>query len=312
MQKSIAAVLFWYRYDYFSLSVLLGFIQRVATTSAQRVHHQWSTRFTSSVNNQYFFLCFSLCFLLRVHPLFESNWYRSIVVKIDFSLLSDDFPRPSGMWVIHAVATAHSAPICPSCHRWPFTFRSSTGCPWWFVDERKISFVFSSAYCHLDFGTAKPLDKQSISTPINRNEKRVGAPDEVKGKEMEILWPTEREVQEGELKKPQWERKQINVSTCARTLERREQREQPFRRIGTRFFRSAYLVWVRFQRQIPGRSENETTPVLSCFGRNIHVLVHVAILSGSTVSIVHIQTRENDGCFYSDWTTGANVKPIFA
>jgi hypothetical protein len=50
-----------------------------------------------------------------------------------------------------------------------------------------------------------------VSTPIKRSEKRLGAPDEVKGKEMEILWPTERDIQEGEFAKPQWERKQINV-----------------------------------------------------------------------------------------------------
>jgi len=61
-----------------------------------------------------------------------------------------------------------------------------------------------------DWGTSKPLDKDVTSTPIKREEKRVGVPEDVKGKEMEVLWPTEREVQEGELKKPQWERKQIN------------------------------------------------------------------------------------------------------
>ncbi|CAF1111201.1 unnamed protein product [Adineta steineri] len=61
-----------------------------------------------------------------------------------------------------------------------------------------------------DWGTSKPLDKQSISTPIKRNEKRFGAPDEVKGKEIEVLWPTQREIEEGEFIKPQWERKQIN------------------------------------------------------------------------------------------------------
>lgn len=55
------------------------------------------------------------------------------------------------------------------------------------------------------------MDKDVTSTPIKREEKRVGVPEDVKGKEMEVLWPTEREVQEGELKKPQWERKQINV-----------------------------------------------------------------------------------------------------
>lgn len=47
--------------------------------------------------------------------------------------------------------------------------------------------------------------------PIKRDEKRVGAPDEVKGKEIEILWPTDREIQQGEYIKPQWERKQVNV-----------------------------------------------------------------------------------------------------
>ena len=134
---------------------------------------------------------------------------RSIVVKIVSSRLSDDFPRPSGTRVIHAVATAHRASVCPSCRRWSFTFRISTGCPQWFVPE---IFFFSSEGVALDFGTAKPLDKESISTPIKRDQKRVGVPDEVKGKEMEILWPTESEMQEGELKKPQWERKQINVS----------------------------------------------------------------------------------------------------
>jgi hypothetical protein len=63
----------------------------------------------------------------------------------------------------------------------------------------------------LDWGTIKPLDKQPVSTPIKRDDKRVGAPDEVKGKEIEILWPTEHEIQEGEYAKPQWERKQVNV-----------------------------------------------------------------------------------------------------
>ncbi|CAF0965950.1 unnamed protein product [Rotaria sordida] len=61
-----------------------------------------------------------------------------------------------------------------------------------------------------DWGTLKPLDKDPESKPIKRDDKRVGAPDEVKGKEMEILWPTDREIQEGEFSKPQWERKQIN------------------------------------------------------------------------------------------------------
>ena len=50
------------------------------------------------------------------------------------------------------------------------------------------------------------------STPIKRDEKHIGAPDEVKGHEIEILWPTERQIQEGDYAKPQWERKQINVS----------------------------------------------------------------------------------------------------
>jgi hypothetical protein len=58
----------------------------------------------------------------------------------------------------------------------------------------------------------KPLDKTPVSTPLKRGEKRVGAPDEAKGKEIEILWPTEREIQAGEYAKPQWERKQVNVS----------------------------------------------------------------------------------------------------
>ena len=58
----------------------------------------------------------------------------------------------------------------------------------------------------------KPLDKERVSTPIKRDEKRVGAPDDVKGKEIEILWPTENEIQQGEYIKPQWERKQVNVS----------------------------------------------------------------------------------------------------
>ncbi len=74
-----------------------------------------------------------------------------------------------------------------------------------------MKFVYFES--HLDWGTLKPLDKESVSTPIKRGEKRVGAPDEVKGKEIEILWPTEREMQEGEYNKPQWERKQVNVSS---------------------------------------------------------------------------------------------------
>jgi hypothetical protein len=41
-----------------------------------------------------------------------------------------------------------------------------------------------------------------VLTPIKRSEKRVGTPDEVKGKEIEILWPTEHEIQEGEYIKP--------------------------------------------------------------------------------------------------------------
>ncbi|CAF1156608.1 unnamed protein product [Adineta steineri] len=61
-----------------------------------------------------------------------------------------------------------------------------------------------------DWGTAKPLDKEPKSTPIKRDEKRIGAPDVVKGNEIETLWPTERELQEGEYTKPQWERKQVN------------------------------------------------------------------------------------------------------
>lgn len=55
------------------------------------------------------------------------------------------------------------------------------------------------------------MDKTPVSKPLKRDEKRVGAPDEVKGKEIEILWPTERDIQEGEFVKPQWERKQVNV-----------------------------------------------------------------------------------------------------
>jgi hypothetical protein len=69
------------------------------------------------------------------------------------------------------------------------------------------SFYFE----YIDWGTLKPLDKEPVSTPIKRGGTRVGAPDEIKGKEMEILWPTEHELQEGEFAKPQWERKQINV-----------------------------------------------------------------------------------------------------
>ncbi len=34
----------------------------------------------------------------------------------------------------------------------------------------------------------------------------------MKGKEIEILWPTESEIQDGEYIKPQWERKQVNVN----------------------------------------------------------------------------------------------------
>jgi hypothetical protein len=63
----------------------------------------------------------------------------------------------------------------------------------------------------IDWGTGKPLDKEPKSTPIKRDETRIGVPDEAKGNEIEILWPTDRDIQEGEYKKPQWERKQINV-----------------------------------------------------------------------------------------------------
>lgn len=63
----------------------------------------------------------------------------------------------------------------------------------------------------VDWGTAKPMDKTPVSTPIKRDEKRVDVPEEAKGKEIEILWPTEREIQQGEYARPQWERKQVNV-----------------------------------------------------------------------------------------------------
>ena len=63
----------------------------------------------------------------------------------------------------------------------------------------------------IDWGVVVPLDKEPVSKPLKQDEKRVGAPDEVKGKEIEILWPTEHEVQEGEFTKPQWERKHVNV-----------------------------------------------------------------------------------------------------
>ncbi len=79
------------------------------------------------------------------------------------------------------------------------------------LDEKKSSSL--SWNCIIDWGTLKPFDKQPASTPIKRDQKRVGAPDEVKGKEIEILWPTEGEIQEGEYAKPQWERKQVNVRT---------------------------------------------------------------------------------------------------
>ena len=99
-------------------------------------------------------------------------------------------------------------------HRWSIAKRNAPSRFRWFdffssPPHSQRSFVRS------DWGTAKPLDKQVTSTPIKRDEKRVGVPEEVKGKEMEVLWPTERDVQEGELKKPQWERKQINVSIDA-------------------------------------------------------------------------------------------------
>ncbi len=68
----------------------------------------------------------------------------------------------------------------------------------------KNSFIeFFFAIKFLDWGTIKPIDKKTVSTPIKRGEKRVGAPDEAKGKEIEILWPTEREKQEGEYEKLQ-------------------------------------------------------------------------------------------------------------
>ncbi len=87
------------------------------------------------------------------------------------------------------------------------------------------------AFYNIDWGTLKPIDKETISTPIKRNEKRVGAPDEVKGKEIEILWPTEGEVQEGEYVKPQWERKQVNVRMNVSKNTRL-------------FIILAYLVWI--------------------------------------------------------------------
>ncbi len=59
----------------------------------------------------------------------------------------------------------------------------------------KVLFPLKSLVYNLDWGTLKPLDKKPVSTPIKRDEKRIGAPDEVKGKEIEILWPTECEIQ---------------------------------------------------------------------------------------------------------------------
>ena len=83
----------------------------------------------------------------------------------------------------------------------------------------------------------KPSDQKPVSSPIKRDEKRLGAPDEVKGKEMEILWPTESELQKGEYTKPQWERKQINV--------RRHSGTGP---TAQRACVLAHLVRLRFQR----------------------------------------------------------------
>ncbi len=67
----------------------------------------------------------------------------------------------------------------------------------------KVSFQFNFLFTIYDWGTLKPLDKKPVSTPIKRDEKRVGVPDEIKEKEIEILWPTKREKQEGEYEKPQ-------------------------------------------------------------------------------------------------------------
>lgn len=97
--------------------------------------------------------------------------------------------------------------------------RSRTETPQGVPDGKNSDFFFSkihTKFVGLDWGTAKPADKTPVSTPLKRDEKRVGAPEEVKGKEIEILWPTEREIQEGEYAKPQWERKQVNVSFSIR------------------------------------------------------------------------------------------------
>lgn len=98
--------------------------------------------------------------------------------------------------------------------------------------------MFSSV---LDWGTEKVGDKTGASTPIKRDEKRVAVPNEAKGKEIEQLWPTESEFQSGEMAKPQWERKQINVkqNICS-VIFRKSPLILPFV--------SAHLVRLRFQR----------------------------------------------------------------
>ena len=94
------------------------------------------------------------------------------------------------------------------------TGRSGSETPQAVPDGSFVEIVFlsqSSPVGILDWGVVKPQDKQPVSTPIKRDEKHVGVPEEAKEKEIEILWPTDTEIQQGEYTKPQWERKQVNV-----------------------------------------------------------------------------------------------------
>jgi len=54
-----------------------------------------------------------------------------------------------------------------------------------------------------------PDDNKTITPKKDKDEPRL-APEEVKGTEMETLWPTKKEMEENEWTKPQWERKQVN------------------------------------------------------------------------------------------------------
>jgi hypothetical protein len=112
---------------------------------------------------------------------------------------------------LKVLAHWRTLPIQPSV-RHIISGRSRSEAPQAVVDGQCSDAIdIDQSHIVLDWGTVKPSNDKKVSTPIEHDEKRVGVPDTVRGKEMEILWPTEKEMQEGEMQKPQWERKQINV-----------------------------------------------------------------------------------------------------